>query len=135
MRPGSATRSIATIFPLLPAVDGEGEHDSLGCRQEPKRLRGSVHNRRKRDPGTPREGAGDSHRTADLPQCTDPDSLGVGAKDYVWVEKCNQPRTQHVEAHPGDGLAEGGMVKMKLVEQGFLTDKFGINRGFTIEKA
>jgi PhnB protein len=34
-----------------------------------------------------------------------------------------------------NGLAEGGMVKMKLVEQGFLTDKFGINWVFTIEKA
>ncbi|MEA2655879.1 MAG: PhnB protein [Chloroflexota bacterium] len=33
-----------------------------------------------------------------------------------------------------DGLSEGGMVKMKLVEQGFLADKFGINWVFTIEK-
>jgi uncharacterized glyoxalase superfamily protein PhnB len=31
-------------------------------------------------------------------------------------------------------LAEGGMVKMKLVEQGFLTDRFGINWVFTVER-
>jgi PhnB protein len=33
-----------------------------------------------------------------------------------------------------NALSEGGMVKMKLVEQGFLADKFGINWVFTIEK-
>jgi PhnB protein len=33
-----------------------------------------------------------------------------------------------------NGLSEDGMVKMKLAEQGFLADKFGINWVFTIEK-
>jgi len=84
----------------LPARDREGESDARLSVRSPHGSRGSVHERRLRESGAPRERVGHDRRTADLrrqlrcaltlPRCARLHGYAVGSEHDLWVEQCEK---------------------------------------------